>query len=393
MPTTPPVYLDHAATTPVRPEVLEAMLPYLTAKAFGNPSSSHAFGRTARAGLEQARREVAEALEAEPNQVIFTSGGTEADNLGILGAALAAQHRGHEMCAAVSAIEHKAVLAAAHAVCRLGGREVIIPVDGQGRLDSDALDAALAQRPSVVSVIWVNNEIGVIQPMAEIAARCSAAGVTLHTDAVQAFGKVPVSFRQVPCTMLTLSGHKIGAPKGVGALLIRDGKAVEAIIHGGGQQYGIRPGTENVAGAVALGRAAKLAAAAQESEARRLRGLRNRLAERLRESVPDLVIAGDKSECAPHVLNVAVAGTDSEALLMHLDMAGIAASGGSACSTGAVEPSHVLLAIGMPRELALGAVRFSLGHESTEGDVDRAAEVMPGVVTKVRKLAGILGRA
>lgn len=393
MPSTPPVYLDHAATTPVRPEVLEAMLPYLTEKAFGNPSSSHAFGRTARAGLEQARREVAEAVEAEPNQVIFTSGGTEADNLGILGAALAARQRGAEMCAVVSAIEHKAVLAAAHAVCRLGGREVIIPVNGQGVLDSNALDAALAQHPSVVSVMWVNNEIGVIQPMAEIAARCCAAGVTLHTDAVQAFGKVAVSFRQVPCTMLTLSGHKIGAPKGVGALVVRDNKAVEAIIHGGGQQHGIRPGTENVAGAVALGRAAKLAAAGREADAGRLRELRNRLAERLKASVSDLVVSGETSECAPHVLNVAVAGADSEALLMHLDMAGIAASGGSACSTGAVEPSHVLLAIGMPRELALGAVRFSLGHESTEADVDRAAEVMPGVVAKVRKLAGILGRA
>jgi len=388
-----PIYLDYAATTPVRPEVLEAMLPYLTERAFGNPSSSHRFGRAARAGLEQGRREVAEAVGAEPNQVIFTSGGTEADNLGVVGAALAARHRGGEMCAAVSAIEHKAVLAAAHAVCSLGGREVILPVDARGRLDLDALDAALTQRPAVVSVMWVNNEIGVIQPMAEISARCCAAGVTLHTDAVQAFGKVPVSFREVACTMLTLSGHKFGAPKGVGALLVRDRKAVEAIIHGGGQQYGIRPGTENVAGAVGLGRAAQLAAAEQEAEARRLRGLRERLAARLKAGVPDLVIVAETGDRAPHVLNVAVAGADSEALLMHLDLAGVAASGGSACSTGAVEPSHVLLAIGMPRELALGAVRFSLGHESAEADVDRAAEVMPGVVAKVRKLAGILGRA
>jgi len=392
MPAPSPVYLDYAATTPVRPEVLEAMLPYLTEKAFGNPSSSHRFGRTARAGLEQGRREVAEAVGAEPNQVIFTSGGTEADNLGLVGAALAARRRGGEMCAAVSAIEHKAVLAAAHAVCSLGGREIILPVDSHGRLDLAALDAALAQRPAVVSVMWVNNEIGVIQPIAEISARCCAAGVTLHTDAVQAFGKVPVSFREVACTMLTLSGHKFGAPKGVGALVVRDRKAVEAIIHGGGQQYGIRPGTENVAGAVALGRAAQLAATEQEAEARRLQRLRDRLAERLKSGVSDLVIAGEAGDRAPHVLNVAVAGADSEALIMHLDLEGVAASGGSACSTGAVEPSHVLLAIGMPRELALGAVRFSLGHESAEADVDRVAEVMPGVVAKVRKLAGILGR-
>jgi cysteine desulfurase len=362
------------------------MLPFLTEKGFGNPSSSHRFGRTARAGLEQGRREVAEAAGAEPNQVIFTSGGTEADNLALVGAALAARHRGGEMCAAVSAIEHKAILAAAHAVCNLGGREVILPVD------SAALDAALEQRPAVVSVMWVNNEIGVIQPIAEISARCRAAGVALHTDAVQAFGKVPVSFREVACTMLALSGHKIGAPKGVGALLVRDRKAVEAIIHGGGQQYGIRPGTENVAGAVALGRAARLAAAEQATEARRLQGLRDRLAERLRSGVPDLVIAAETGDRAPHVLSVAVTGADSEALIMHLDLAGVAASGGSACSTGAAEPSHVLLAIGMPREMAMGAVRFSLGHESAEGDVDRVAEVMPGVVARVRKLAGVLGR-
>ncbi|HEY8258844.1 MAG TPA: cysteine desulfurase family protein [Gemmatimonadales bacterium] len=393
MSTPTPVYLDHAATTPVRPEVLEAMLPYLTSETFGNPSSSHKFGRAARAGLEQARREVAEALGAEPSQVIFTSGGTEADNLGIVGAALAARQRGADMCAAVSAIEHKAILAAAHAVCRLGGREVILPVDRRGRLDLDALDAALAQQPAVVSVMWVNNEIGVVQPMEEIAGRCCAAGVALHTDAVQAFGKVPVSVRDVSCTMLTISGHKIGAPKGVGALVVRDRKAVEAIIHGGGQQYGIRPGTENVAGAVGLGRAAQLAASEQASESRRLCALRESLAGRLKTGVPELVIVAEEGDRAPHVLNVAIAGADSEAMLMHLDLAGVAASGGSACSTGAVEPSHVLLAIGIPRELALGAIRFSLGHESSEADVDRVAEVMPGVVTKVRKLAGMLGRA
>jgi cysteine desulfurase len=391
--TRPPVYLDHAATTPVRPEVLEAMLPYLTEQAFGNPSSAHRFGRAARAGLEQARREVAQAVGAEPSQVIFTSGGTEADNLGIIGAAVAARHRGGSVCAVVSAIEHKAVLAAAHAVCHLGGREIVLPVDGHGRVRLDALEAALAERPAVVSIMWVNNEVGVVQPVAEIARRCRDAGVVFHTDAVQAFGKVPLSMAELPCTLLTISGHKIGAPKGIGALVVRDRKAVEAIIHGGGQQYGIRPGTENVAGAVALGRAAMLAAREQAEEATRLRTLRERLAERLRAGVPDLTVNGEGAELAPHVLNVSVAGADSEALLMHLDLAGIAASSGSACSTGSVEPSHVLVAMGVPRELALGAIRFSLGRESTTEDVDRVAEVMPGVVAKVRQLAGVLGRA
>jgi cysteine desulfurase len=388
-----PVYLDHAATTPVRPEVLEAMLPYLTNQAFGNPSSAHRFGRAARAGIEQARREIAQAVGAEPNQVIFTSGGTEADNLGIIGAALAARDRGGNVCAVVSAIEHKAVLAAAHAVCHLGGREVVLPVDEEGRVRLDALDEALAGHPAVVSIMWVNNEVGVVQPVGEIAHRCHVAGVVFHTDAVQAFGKVPVAVGDLPCTLLTLSGHKIGAPKGIGALIVRDRKAIEAIIHGGGQQYGIRPGTENVAGAVALGRAALLAAREQPEEAPRLRALRDLLAERLCATVPDLVVNGAGAEGAPHVLNVSVAGADSEALLMHLDLAGVAASSGSACSTGAVEPSHVLVAMGVPRELALGAIRFSFGRESTAEDVDRVAELMPGVVAKVRKLAGVLGRA
>ena len=388
-----PVYLDHAATTPVRPEVLEAMLPYLTNQAFGNPSSAHRFGRAARAGLEQARREVAQAVGAEPNQVIFTSGGTEADNLGIIGASLAARDRGGSVCAVVSAIEHKAVLAAAHAVCHLGGREIMLPVDGHGQVSLEALDAALAEAPAVVSIMWVNNEVGVVQPVAEIARRCREAGVVFHTDAVQAFGKVPVSLSDLPCTLLTLSGHKIGAPKGIGALVVRDRKAVEAIIYGGGQQYGIRPGTENVAGAVALGRAALLAAREQGEEAVRLRALRDRLAARLRAAVPDLSVNAEGAETAPHVLNVSVAGADSEALLMHLDLAGIAASSGSACSTGSVEPSHVLVAMGVPRDLAVGAIRFSFGRGSTAEEVDRVAEVMPAVVTKVRQLASVLGRA
>ena len=387
------VYLDHAATTPVRPEVLDAMLPYLSAGAFGNPSSAHRFGRTARAGLEEARREVADAVGVEPNQVIFTSGGTEADNLAILGASLAARDRGGRMCAVVSAIEHKAVLAAAHAVCHLGGEEEILPVDGQGVLDLDALDRALDRQPAVVSVMWVNNETGALQPVHDIATRCSTAKVTYHCDAVQSFGKVAVDMRELPCTLLTISGHKIGAPKGIGALIVRDRGAVEAIIHGGGQQFGIRPGTENVAGAVALGCAAKLAAAEQEATAARLAGMRDDLAARLCAAVSDAVVHSAAAPRAPQTLSLGVPGADAEAMLMHLDLAGIAVSAGSACSTGAVEPSHVLVAMGVPRELALGTIRFSLGHETTEAEIDRVVETFPGVVAKVRKLAGVLGRA
>jgi cysteine desulfurase len=386
------IYLDHAATTPVRPEVREAMAPYLD-QIFGNPSSPHRFGRAARAGLERARRDIAEAVGCEPTQVVFTSGGTEADNLAIIGAAFAAAARGRPRRVAVSAIEHKAILAAAHTVATLGGDEIILPVDAHGALRLDALDDALTRAPAVVSVMWVNNEVGSLQPIAVIADRCAAAGVPLHTDGVQAFGKVAVDLRNLPVSLLTLSGHKLGAPKGIGALVVRDRGLVEAMIHGGGQQYGIRPGTENVAGAVALGCAARLAAAEQAAELPRLAALRNQLEALLLRDVPDLTVVGATGTRAPHILTVAIAGTDSETLLMHLDMQGIAASGGSACSTGAVEPSHVLCAMGVPRELALGQLRFSFGHESTMADVERAAAVLPRVVARARKLSGALGRA
>ena len=387
-----PVYLDHAATTPVRPEVLDAMLPFLR-ESWGNPSSPHRLGRAARAGLDQARREVAEAVGAEPNQIVFTSGGTEADNLAIIGASLAARDRGLPMRAVVTAIEHKAILAAAHEVVHLGGTEEVLPVGRDGRLALETLEGALSRNPSVVSVMWVNNEVGVVQPVEEIAARCRDAGVSFHTDAVQAFGKFPIALQSLPLSLLTLSGHKIGAPKGIGALVVRSRGIVDAIIHGGGQQYGIRPGTENVAGAVALGRAALLVAREVTAESERLAALRDQLATRIRESVSDVVVHGAGAPRAPHVLSISIPGTDSEAMLMHLDLAGICASGGSACSTGAVEPSHVLTAMGVPRELALGTIRFSMGHETTADDVERVAAAFPAIVVKVRQLSVVLGRA
>ncbi|MEP6591367.1 MAG: cysteine desulfurase family protein [Gemmatimonadota bacterium] len=386
-----PVYLDHAATTPVRPDVLEAMLPFFNA-AWGNPSSSHRFGRAAKAGLEQGKREVAEALGVEPNQVVFTSGGTEADNLAVIGAALAARAKGRPMHIVTSAIEHKAVLAAAHAVVDLGGRETILPVDSCGMVDLDALDRALADAPSLVSIMWANNEVGVVQPMAAIGDRCRAAGIPLHSDAVQAFGKLPIDLDAVGCSLLSISGHKLGAPKGIGALIVKDRHIIEAIVHGGGQQFGIRPGTENVAGAVALGRAALLARQELDEHVTRMLALRAELTERLRAAVPDLVVQCESTVRAPHVLSVSVPGAEAEALLMHLDMAGVACSGGSACSTGSVEPSYVLVAMGVERALALGTVRFSLGHETTRADIARVAEVFPGIVDRVRKLGVSLGR-
>ncbi len=386
------VYLDNAATTPVRPEVLEAMLPYLGREAFGNPSSAHRFGRTARAGLEEAKRTVAECLGVEPGQVIFTSGGTEADNLAIIGSALAARDRGGPFRVAVSAVEHKAVLAAAHAVQHLGGEEMLVGVSASGVVEEEALDEALARGVALVSVMWVNNEVGTVQPIARLAERCRAAGVCFHSDAVQALGKVPLSLTDVGCTLLTISGHKIGAAKGVGALIVRDRGAVEAIIHGGGQQYGIRPGTENVPGIVGLGRAVELAAAEQAESAARLGALRDELERRVLAIVPDAVINAWQAERAPHVSNVAIPGTDSEALLMHLDLAGIACSSGSACSTGAIEPSHVLTAMGVPRELGIAALRFSFGKDNTAEDVDAVIGALPKIVEKVRALSAVLHR-
>src|SRR5438270_6171834 len=386
------VYLDNAATTPVRPEVLEAMLPYLGKDAFGNPSSAHRFGRTARAGVEEAKRTIAEALGVEPGQVIFTSGGTEADNLAVIGSALAARARGGPFREAVAATEHKGVLAAAHAVRRLGGEEVGLPVDASGAVEEAALERALASGVAVVSVMWVNNEVGTIQPVARLAARCCEADVPFHTDAVQALGKVPVALRDIGCTLVTISGHKIGAPKGIGALIVRDRHAVEAIIHGGGQQFGIRPGTENVPGIIGLGKAVELATREQADFAARAAALRDELERRVLAVVPDAVVHAAHAPRAPHVSSVSLPGTDSEALLMHLDLAGIACSSGSACSTGAVEPSHVLTAMGVPRELGVAALRFSFGRENTAEDVEAVVGALPKIVEKVRALAAVLHR-
>ena len=386
------VYLDHAATTPVRPEVLDAMLPYLRDEAFGNPSSAHRYGRAARAGIEESKRSIALVLGVEPNQVVFTSGGTEADNLAVIGCGFAARDAGRPFRVAVCATEHKAVLAAAHAAQHLGGEEIILPVDARGVVETGAVDEALARGVAVVSVMWVNNEVGTMQPIAELAERCRAAGASFHSDAVQAFGKVPVQLRDLPLTFLTLSGHKIGAPKGIGALIVRDRRAVEALIHGGGQQFGIRPGTENVPGIIALGRAVTLAAAEQADFAKRTAGLRDELERQLLGLFPDLIVNGRDAPRAPHVLNVSFPGTDSEALLMHLDLAGVACSAGSACTTGSVEPSHVLTAMGVPRELGIAALRFSFGRTSAQEDVDAVVGALPKIVEKVRNLSAVLHR-
>jgi cysteine desulfurase len=394
------IYLDHAATTPVRPEVRDAMVAFLGDDAFGNPSSGHSFGRSARAGLEGARKRVADAIGASVREVLFTSGGTEADNQAILGCAFAhcggTDLQGAHLVATPT--EHKAILASLHEAERLGAHTTMLPVDRNGVVELDALDILLSGKmpggkPTVVSVMWVNNETGTVQPIAEIAARCAAAGVPFHTDAVQAFGKVPMRLSDVPgVTCCSISAHKIGGPKGIGAIIIKGRKGVHPLLHGGSQQGGLRPGTENVPGAAALGVACELAAEEQPATYARIRAIRDAAQAALLEVVPDLVVHAAGAERGPNILNMTAPGTDSEAMLMHLDLSGLACASGSACQTGSVEPSHVLSAMGVPRDLAVGAVRMSFGSLSSLDQVPHIARTFVQVVGKVRQLREALAR-
>ncbi|HYH81006.1 MAG TPA: cysteine desulfurase family protein [Longimicrobium sp.] len=377
------IYLDYAASAPVRPEAREAMLPFLEGR-FGNPSSIHRHGREARAALDDARARLAAVIGAAPGEIVFTRAGTEADGIAVLGRAR--QLRGAPV--AVSATEHKAVLASAHAAEEEGARVIVLPVDADGVVSLDAVDAALAEAPAVVSVMWANNEVGTIQPVAEIGARCRAAGVTFHSDAVQALGKVPVRADAVAVDLMAFSAHKVGGPKGIGALYVRRGTQLRPLLFGGGQERGLRPGTEDVASAAGFAAAAQAAEAQREQAMARIGALRDRLEAGLRERVPGLVVNAAGAERLPTVSNVSVPGADPEALLMSLDLEGIAASSGSACSSGAVAPSHVLTAMGIPPELAGPSVRFSLGWGTTDAEIDRVLAVFPAIVERVRALAG-----
>jgi cysteine desulfurase len=374
-----PVYLDYAASAPVRPEAREAMLPFLDGR-WGNPSSIHRFGREARAALDDARARLAGVIGAAPREIVFTRAGTEADGVAVLGRARAM--RGAPV--AVSAIEHKAVLASAHAAEEDGAPTIVLPVDGDGVVRMDLVEAAIARNPAVLSVMWANNEVGVMQPVAEIGARCRSAGVVFHSDAVQALGKVPVRVDQVPVDLLAFSAHKVGGPKGIGALYVRRGMQLRPLLFGGGQERGLRPGTEDVAGAVGFAAAAEAAEAVRETEMARIAVLRDRLEAGLRERVAGLVVNAAGAPRLPTISNVSVPGADPEALLMVLDLEGIAASSGSACSSGAVEPSHVLTAMGVPRELAGPSVRFSLGWDTTGAEIERVLDVFPRVIERVR---------
>ena len=377
-----PIYLDHAATTPVRAEVRAAMEPYLGVR-FGNPSSPHRWGREARTALDEARERVARCLGARPDEVCFTSGGTEGDNLAVLGPWHARRASGRTAIV-TTPIEHKAVLAAVHHAAHEGAEERIVPVDGDGLVDTDAFARLVDERVAVCSVMWVNNEIGVVQPVPALAARARAAGALFHTDAVQAFGKVAIDLAALPIDLLTISGHKIGAPKGIGAIYVRRGTPLEPLLHGGAQDRGRRPGTENVAAAVGLAVAAELTLAEREAECARLGALRDRLEAQLLARLPDAVIHGRGAPRAPHVTSVSIPGVDAETLLMALDLQGVGCSGGSACQTGSAAPSHVLTAMGVAPELALGAIRLSLGCLTTADCIERVAGLLPALVARAR---------
>jgi cysteine desulfurase len=380
-----PIYLDHAATTPVRPEVLDAMQPFFGPR-FGNPSSVHRWGREARAALDEARDRLARCLGASADEVVFTSCGTEADNMAVLGVWRARQAAGRR-AVVTTPIEHKAVLAAAHEIAEEGGEERLVTVSHGGLVDDASFDAQLRGDVAVCSVMWVNNEIGVAQDVPALAARARAKGVVFHTDAVQAFGKVDVDARTTPFDLLSMSGHKIGAPKGIGALYIRRGTPMQALMFGGAQDRGRRPGTENVAMAVGLARAAELAVAEREHEWTKLAAMRDRLESVLLARIPDAVIHGRGAPRAPHITSISVPGTDSESLLMALDLRGVACSAGSACQSGAITPSHVLTAIGVAPDLASAAIRMSLGSLTTDACIDRVAELFPTLVEKSRRMA------
>ena len=369
-------YLDHAATTPMHPEAVEAMLPFLLHR-FGNPSGSHAVAREARKALEEARDVVAQCLGARPGEVVFTAGGTEADNLAITG-----RHALRPGTVVSSAVEHHAVL---HTCAALGGR--VAPVLASGVVDLDALAALLDPRVTVVSVMLANNEVGTIQPLAEVVelVRDRAPGAVVHTDAVQAFSWLDVAYDAASADLVAVSAHKFGGPKGVGALVVRDGVKLAPILHGGGQERDRRSGTHNVAGIVGMASAMQVTVAERATTVERVGALRDRLVDGLLATVPDSTETGDRATKVAGNGHVSFAGIESEALLVLLDSAGVCASAGSACTSGAMQASHVLVAMGIDKERALGSLRLSLGSTTTDTDVDLALAAVPEAVARLRQ--------
>lgn len=378
------VYFDHSATTPVKPEILEAMLPYLTDN-FGNASSVHSFGRDARKAVDESRAQVAALLGCEPIEIFFTSGGTEADNMAILGIAEANRRKGNHII--TSAIEHHAVLEPCHQLEKRGFDVTILPVDETGQVRPEDLKNAMRDDTILVTIMYANNEIGTVQRIKELAEITHEKGAYFHTDAVQAVGHVPINVKELGIDLLSLSGHKLNCPKGIGALYSGKRVRIYPITFGGSHERGRRPGTENVPGIVALGKACEIAAEEMDLEIVRLQKLRNRLQAGIQENFEHIKVNGHPTERLPGSLNVCFEFIEGESMLLMLDMKGIAASSGSACTSGSLEPSHVLRAIGVPVEMAHGSLRLTLGYGNTEEDVDYFLEVMPPIVERLRAMS------
>jgi len=380
------IYLDNAATTPVRREVFEAMVPYLTDK-YGNPSSIHSYGREARADLNRAREQVAAAIGAAPEEIIFTAGGSEADNLAIKGTALAMY--GEKSHIITSAVEHHAVLHSVESLKRLGFSVTILPVDSEGMVDPEDVKRAITPETCLISIMYANNEVGTIQPIEDISRIAREAGVLFHTDAVQAVGHMPVDVKSLGVDMLSLSGHKFYGPKGVGALYARRGVRLAPLIDGGAQERKRRAGTENMAGIVGIGMAIELAVSEMDEVSAKEERLRDKLIEGLTQRIPDVRLNGHRRLRLPNNVNMSFLYVEGESLLLNLDMEGIAASSGSACTSGSLAPSHVLMAMGIPHEVAHGSVRMTLGRYTEDADVERVLDVMPRIVEKLRAMSPI----
>ncbi|HZK18500.1 MAG TPA: cysteine desulfurase NifS [Clostridia bacterium] len=378
------VYLDNSATTPIDLAVFEEMKQYLTDK-FGNPSSVHTVGRKIRADLERAREQVANAIGAEPREIFFTSGGTEADNIAVKGTAYANRSKGDHII--TSSIEHPAVLEACKQLEKEGFQLTILPVDDKGLVSVEKLRKAITDRTILISIMHANNEVGTVQPVEEIGELASERGIVFHTDAVQSVGKIGVNVKTLNAGLLSLSAHKIYGPKGVGALYVRRGVRPDSLITGGSQEKGLRPGTENVAGIVALGKAVELAVANLDKEMARLGGLRKKLKEGIEKGIADVSFNGHSVNKVPNILNYSFKYIEGEALLLGLDLKGIAVSSGSACSSSSMKPSSVLLAMGVSPEMARSSLRISLGKYNTEEDVDYFLTSLREVVERLREMS------
>ncbi len=378
------VYFDHSATTRVLPEVEEAMLPFLTEK-WGNPSSLHSFGREAKAAVEESRKSLARLLNCDPSEIIFTSGGTESDNLAVKGVAMyKGKTKGHII---TTRIEHHAVLEQCEWLKRFGFEVTFLPVSQEGLVDAGEVERAIRNDTVLISIMMANNEIGTIQPYKEIGSIARDRNIPFHTDAVQAIGKMPLDVKADNIDLLSLSGHKFHGPKGIGALYVRKGTKIESVMQGGGQERGLRSSTENVPGIVGIGKAAEVARRDIESTSQKMKTLRDKMIKSVPEVVPRSYVNGHKTRRLVNNAHFRFDFIEGEGLILQLDFKGIAASTGSACSTGALEPSHVLLAMGLTHEQAHGSLRVTLGRENTEEEVDYLLEVLPGVVSKLREIS------